>query len=151
MNSTKSNESGRNNTQASPWEVIHDCVALVHSVLDEAEPQLEGAGLSDGKALFLLLAVETDPYPADIARRLLLPKPTVTFLIKRAESIGHLTRSPDPDDLRRVRLKLTRSGRAAAKKGQAALELVLEKRLGCLSAQEQKVFRSSLFKLASGR
>lgn len=147
----KSNDNERSSDGASPWEVFHDSVALVHSVLDEAGPELERVGLADGKALFLLLAAESDPYPAEIARRLLLPKPTVTFLIKRAEAAGHLTRSPDPDDLRRVRLQLTRRGRSTARQGQAALELVFERRLACLTGREQQVFRSCLFKLAAGQ
>lgn len=151
LNSTKSNQHEDNEETNCPWKVFHGNVALVHSVLDEAGPELERVGLADGKALFLLLAAESDPYPAEIARRLLLPKPTVTFLIKRAEAAGHLTRSPDPDDLRRVRLKLTRRGRSAAREGQSALEGIFEKRLTCLTAKEQQVFRSCLFKLAGGR
>ena len=151
LNSTKSNQFEVNDESNCPWMVFHGSVALVHSVLDEAGPELERVGLADGKALFLLLAAESDPYPAEIAKRLLLPKPTVTFLIKRAEAAGHLTRSPDPDDLRRVRLKLTRRGRSAARQGQSALESIFEKRLACLDAKEQEVFRECLFKLAGDR
>ena len=133
-----------------PWQVFHEHVSLVHSVLDEAGPELERRGLADGTALVLLRAVEANPYPAELARRLLLPKPTVTFLIKRAEAAGHLTRSPDPDDLRRVRRRLTRSGRSAAQGGQAALESVFEGRLAELTAAERRVYRSAIAKLASG-
>ena len=57
---------------------------LIQSVLDDSEPDLEALGLSP-KAFFLLAAVEEHPFPAELARRMHLPPPTVTYMVKQLE------------------------------------------------------------------
>ena len=49
----------------------------MQSVMDDSEPDLEALGLTP-KAFFLLAAVEEHPFPAELARRMHLPPPTVT-------------------------------------------------------------------------
>ena len=138
------------NDTASPWLVFHDHIGVVHSVFAEAGPELERLGLPDGKALFLLLAVESSSYPAEVARWLMLPKPTVTYLIKRAETAGHLTRKPDPDDRRRARLELTRRGRTAAERGRAVLDDIFGSRLAELTAAERRGFVAAVRAMSGG-
>ena len=60
---------------------------LIQSVMDDSEPALEALGLSP-KAFFLLEAVEEHPFPAELARRMHLPPPTVTYLVKQLEAKG---------------------------------------------------------------
>jgi DNA-binding MarR family transcriptional regulator len=65
--------------------------AMLHSVLERAEPELSSLEL-DAKRLFILCTVEAHPFPADLARALSLPKPSMTFLVKKLEESGYLRR-----------------------------------------------------------
>ena len=108
---------------------------LIQSVMDDSEPALEALGLS-AKAFFLLEAVGEHPFPAVLARRMHLPPPTVTYLVKQLEERGFLVRQPEPGDLRKFRLVQTDAGREALRRGQEALSLALGKRLGWLERGE---------------
>jgi DNA-binding transcriptional ArsR family regulator len=44
------------------------------------------------EAPFILCTVEANPFPADLARALSMPKPSMTFLIKKLEESGYLRR-----------------------------------------------------------
>jgi DNA-binding MarR family transcriptional regulator len=70
---------------------------LIQSVMDDSEPDLEALGLTP-KAFFLLAAVEEHPFPAVLARRMHLPPPTVTYMVKQLESKGLLERQAEPGD-----------------------------------------------------
>src|SRR3954453_9295360 len=85
---------------------------LIQSVMDDSEADLEALGLS-AKAFFLLAAVAEHPFPAELARRMHLPPPTVTYMVKQLESKGFLERQSEPGDLRKFRLVQTDTGRAA--------------------------------------
>ena len=89
---------------------------LMQSVLDDAEPGMEALGLSP-KAFFLLTNIEEHPFPAEIARRMHLPPPTVTYLIKQLEDKGLVERRAEPGDLRKYRLVPTAAGRRATRPG----------------------------------
>ena len=51
-------------------------------------------GLSP-KTFFLLTAVEEHPFPAELARKMHLPPPTVTYMIKQLEERGFLGVRPN--------------------------------------------------------
>jgi DNA-binding MarR family transcriptional regulator len=108
--------------------ILAELWRLIQSVMDDSEPALEALGLSP-KAFFLLEAVEGHPFPAQLARRMHLPPPTVTYLIKQLESGGLLERRAEPGDLRKFRLVITDAGRTALHRGQQALGDVLRERL----------------------
>ncbi|MEL7238282.1 MAG: MarR family transcriptional regulator [Planctomycetota bacterium] len=133
--------------ELSPWELLLANANALQSTLAEAEPELVEAGLPDVKAFFMLASIEEHPGPADLARALMLPRPTVTFLIKRAESAGHVKRSAVPGDLRRFHLALTPEGRRAMKRGRTAVDAAFAKRLGQLSASEVATFVKLIGKL----
>jgi DNA-binding MarR family transcriptional regulator len=101
---------------------------IIHSVMDDAEPELESLGLSR-KAFFVLEAVEEHPFPAKLARGMHLPPPTVTYLIKQLEAGGFLERRAEPGDLRKFRLVVTESGRSALDRGRRALKGAMADRL----------------------
>jgi DNA-binding MarR family transcriptional regulator len=101
---------------------------LVESVLDDSEPALGALGLSP-KTFFLLRAVEAYPFPAELARRMHLPPPSVTYLIKQLEEKGYLERQAEPGDLRKFRLVQTAAGCGALEQGQQVLSAVLGERL----------------------
>src|SRR4051812_50215530 len=92
---------------------------LIQSVMDDSEADLEALGLSP-KAFFLLAAVEESPFPAELARRMHLPPPTVTYMVKQLEARGFLVRRPEPRDLRKFRPVETGTRRAAPGRGRGA-------------------------------
>jgi DNA-binding MarR family transcriptional regulator len=74
-----------------------------------SEQQAQGVGLT-GAQHQLLLAVRghgAAPSVRDLADHLLLRHHSVVELVDRAERAGLVTRSPDPDDHRVVRIALT--------------------------------------------
>jgi DNA-binding MarR family transcriptional regulator len=120
---------------------------LIQSVLDDSEPELEALGLS-AKAFFLLAAVEDHPFPAALARRMHLPPPTVTYLVKQLEEKGFLERRAEPGDLRKFRLVPTNAGREALRRGQEALSQVLSGRLRRLDRADVVAFARIVGRLA---
>jgi DNA-binding MarR family transcriptional regulator len=119
---------------------------LLLSVISNVEPDTSKLGL-DSKELFLLAEIDEHPYPAELAAILSMPKATVTVYLKRLEAAGFLRREIDPADLRRHRLLLTQPGRQAATDGLALLSDEFNKRLGRLTAAQQKNLKNLLEKI----
>jgi DNA-binding MarR family transcriptional regulator len=117
-------------------------------VLNEAAPEIEASGL-EPKEFFVLDGVEERPYPAELARYLSMPKPTITLYLKNLQGKGFIVRTIDEQDLRRHRLELTASGRRTVTKARAALSCRYAERLGRLSPSEQGEFAALLEKLVS--
>jgi DNA-binding MarR family transcriptional regulator len=122
---------------------------LIQSVMDDSEPALGALGLSP-KAFFLLVSVEEHPFPAELARKMHLPPPTVTYMVKQLEGRGYVERRAEPGDLRKFRLVVTTPGREAMREGQEALGAVLAERVRRLEPEELIVF-DRLVKRLAGR
>ena len=120
---------------------------LIQTVMDDSEPALEALGLS-AKAFFLLEAVGDCPFPAELARRMHLPPPTVTYLVKQLEAKGFLERRAEAGDLRKFRLVRTPAGKEALTKGGAALGEVFDARLRRLAPDEVASFDRTVSRLA---
>jgi DNA-binding MarR family transcriptional regulator len=115
--------------------------SLTSSVLAEVTPQIRTLAL-ELKEFFLLANLDEHPNPADLARVLIVPKPTVTFLVKRMEAAGYVRREVQPGDLRRFRLTLTAAGRKAMEKAREILDATFEKRVKRLTqAQRAELHR----------
>jgi DNA-binding MarR family transcriptional regulator len=123
---------------------------LIQSVMDDSEPALEALGLS-AKAFFLLEAVGAHPFPAELARRMHLPPPTVTYLVKQLETRGFVERRAEAGDLRKFRLVQTPAGKEALRRGGAALGGVFDERLRRLSPGEIASFDRIVSRLARPR
>jgi DNA-binding MarR family transcriptional regulator len=120
---------------------------LMKSVLDDSEPDMESLGFSP-KAFFLLAAVEDHPFPAELARKMHLPPPTVTYMVKLLEKKGWLERRAEPGDLRKFRLVQTNAGRDALDQGRRVLGLRLGQRLQRLDHDEIIAFAEMVKRLA---
>jgi DNA-binding MarR family transcriptional regulator len=122
-----------------PWELLLRNVNVIHAALERAEPELSLLEL-DAKRLFILCMVDAHPFPADLARALSLPKPSMTFLIKKLEESGYLRRQGEKGDLRRYRLTITPAGVKARDKGADAANGIFGACLDSLSAADQATF-----------
>ena len=94
------------------------CFALYaahRSVMQTYGPLLGELGLTYPQYVTMLVLWEAPDEPmtvGDIGRRLRLDTGTLTPLLKRLEALGHVRRSRDTADERRVLVALTDSGRA---------------------------------------
>lgn len=77
------------------------------------KPHLDALGVTYPQYLVLLVLWERDGLGvSEIGARLFLDSGTLTPLLKRLEAQGLVDRSRDPEDERRVEVRLTDSGRA---------------------------------------
>lgn len=120
---------------------------LILSIIDEITPEVARLSL-DPKELFVLAEIDEHPFPAELAARLCMPKPTMTANLKRLEAAGFVRREIDAADLRRHRLMLTPSGRRAMVRGVAMISEAFGARLARLSAAEQRNLATLLDKLS---
>src|ERR1700724_2793673 len=102
-----------------PWGLLLRNVSVFPPVVEKADPGLSLLEL-DTKRLFILCMVDANAFPADLARVLSMPKPSMTFLIKKLEESGYLRRQGEKGDLRRYRLTITPAGIKARDKGAEA-------------------------------
>jgi DNA-binding MarR family transcriptional regulator len=132
---------------SSPWELWTLNFELSMSVMVEVEAEVRKQGL-EMKEFFLLGKLDDHPHPADLARALLMPKATITFMVKRMEAAGFIQRQAQAGDLRRFRLTLTRSGRKAMDAARTILDEAFGRRLARLSSSERAGLERILVRLA---
>lgn len=132
--------------KVSSWEVWTLSFELSVSVMAEVEAEVRTHGL-ELKELLLLDKLDEHPNPAALARALLTPKPTITFLVKRMEAAGYVRRETQADDLRRFHLTLTPAGRRAMEASRAILDAAFEQRLARLNRTERAELAGMLERL----
>jgi DNA-binding MarR family transcriptional regulator len=115
-------------------------------VLGEATPAIEALEI-EAKEFFVLDSVEELSYPALIAQRLFMSRPTIALHLRHLEDKGLLTREIDQNDLRRHWLSLTDKGREVTSKAHKILSDAYEERLERLSGVERGHFAALLAKL----
>jgi DNA-binding MarR family transcriptional regulator len=139
--------SGKTKGELDASGILANLWQLVHSVLDESEPDLDGLGLT-AKTFFLLASALEHPFPAELARKMHLPPPTVTYMIKQLEEKGFLGRQAEPGDLRKFRLVQTVAGREALRRGSETISAVLAERLRLLDEEDVLAFDRIVKRLA---
>lgn len=120
----------------SPWELWTLNFQVMTALLADVEPRIRALHL-EMKEFLLLTELDAHPNPAELARVLMTPKPTVTFWIKRLEAAGYLEREVDADDLRRFHLTMTAAGRRAMESAKEILSEEFSKRLGRLTQAQR--------------
>ena len=125
----------------SPWALWTLNFQVMTSLLAGVAPRLRALRL-EVKEFLLLSKLDEHPYPADLARALVTPKPSVTFMVKRMEALRYLRRELQPDDLRRFRLTLTPAGRSAMESAREIFDEEFGRRLSRLTqAQRLELMR----------
>jgi len=127
----------------SPWTLWTLNFQFMTSLLADVAPRIRALRL-EIKEFLLLSKLDEHPNPADLARALITPKPSVTFMVKRMEAQGYLRRELQPDDLRRFRLTLTPSGRRAMESAREIFDQEFGRRLSRLT-QAQRLELMRLF------
>ena len=84
----------------------------------------------------------------DLAHSESVAQPSMTTLVARLVGQGLVTRGPDPDDARAVRVALTEAGRDALARRSARRSAAMEARLEHLSATERRTLTAALPVLA---
>jgi DNA-binding MarR family transcriptional regulator len=84
---------------------------------------------------------------AEIGERLLIPKPQMTHLIDRLESLGTVVRQADTTDRRITNIMLTDKGRRIIEELDQVLTESIRGKLSCLSEKELRELSTSLKKL----
>jgi DNA-binding MarR family transcriptional regulator len=125
----------------SPWTLWTLNFQVMTSLLADVAPRIRALRL-EIKEFLLLSKLDEHPNPAELARALVTPKPSVTFMVKRMEAAGYLRRELQPDDLRRFRLTLTPSGRRAMESAREIFDEEFGRRLSRLTqAQRAELMR----------
>jgi DNA-binding MarR family transcriptional regulator len=119
---------------------------LLTSVITEASTGIEKLEL-EVKEFFVLADIEECPYPAELAVKLSMPKPTITVYLKSLEAKGFVRREIDSTDLRRHRLVITPKGQKAVDRAGVVLSETFGKRLQRLTGAERQEFQKCLEKL----
>ena len=125
----------------SPWALWTLNFQIMTSLMADVAPRIRALRL-EMKEFLLLSKLDEHPNPADLARALVIPKPSVTFMVKRMEAVGYVRRELQPDDLRRFRLTLTPSGRSAMERARRIFDEEFGRRLSRLTqAQRLEMMR----------
>jgi DNA-binding MarR family transcriptional regulator len=127
----------------SPWTLWTLNLKVMTSLMAEVAPRIRALRL-EMKEFRLLSNLDEHPNPADLARALVAPKPSVTFMVKRMEALGYLRRELQSDDLRRFRLTLTPEGRRAMECAREIFDKEFGRRLSRLT-QAQRVELMRIF------
>jgi DNA-binding MarR family transcriptional regulator len=93
-----------------------------------------------------LAFVNADPAcnPSQLAEYLMLTRPAVTRLLDGLVGRKLVSRRPDPGDRRRLRLALTRAGRAHLETVYATARSVVAERLGALSPADRRAVERAM-------
>jgi DNA-binding MarR family transcriptional regulator len=128
------------------WNLLQLNLQLYESITQNAERALAKDKL-DVKSFFLLASIEELKHPAALAKRLTLPKPTVTFLIKKLEQALYVNRKAVAGDLRRFEIQLTPLGRKVCERGLKTVSDAFDASISQLSPKERQQYSLILQKV----
>jgi MarR family transcriptional regulator, organic hydroperoxide resistance regulator len=110
------------------------------------KPVLDELGLTYLQYIVLVALYEQDDQiVSGLGEKMFLDSSTLTPLLKRLETMGHITRQRDPEDERQVRVRLTPQGRSVRERAFVYRD-ELVKKMG-LGAADFQHLRDELVKL----
>lgn len=121
--------------------------ALMRLLLSRAKEIFAQEGVSLLQAEVLRLVGEGVQLPSRLAEQLEVLPSQVSHLLASLEETGLLERHPDPQDRRRVLLRLTPKGEALNRRLKEAWLQAYEQQLARLSPEELLLFRDLMRKL----
>ncbi|MBO3675480.1 MarR family winged helix-turn-helix transcriptional regulator [Streptomyces sp. NEAU-YJ-81] len=119
---------------------------LLTRVMNAAAPQLEELGL-ETKEFFVLDEVDACKYPAELTRKLMLPKASITTYLRNLVDRGLVRREIDESDLRRHRVMTTPEGQRVRAKALEALASEFSTMMARLDERDQSELRRMLLRL----
>jgi DNA-binding MarR family transcriptional regulator len=129
------------------WELFRIHMQLYRAFMSEVDGKLHKLKLGV-KDFFVFRALEFHKNPSDIAAYLILPRPTITFLIKRLEAQGYIRRKSVSGDLRKFEIVFTAKGRRAYKAALSVMTETFEAHVAHVGAAEMKTYAKVVKRLA---
>jgi DNA-binding MarR family transcriptional regulator len=93
------------------------------------------------------MLVEESPAVSEIAKRLVIPKSQMTYLIDQLAGLGIIERLPDTKDKRVIHILLTKHGKVVLKEGRDLVRQHIRNKLSCLTQAELADLSIALEKL----
>ncbi len=87
--------------------------------------------------------------PSEIAAGSGMSKQALNYLLGQLETLGYLTREPDPDDLRSKRVRLTRRGHGAIRTMRSTVTAIEREWTDALGADDVEQLRAILTRLST--
>lgn len=123
--------------------------SLDHALQTLSKTMLGTIGVTGPQRLLLRIVARFPGLtPGNIATAMRLDRSTISGILKRLEHGGFLQRRRDDIDGRRTLVFLTARGRSLATEVAGTIELVVERVLGTLSAEQVAATRLTLSRLA---
>lgn len=105
---------------------------------DQLRRASEEAGVPGGyRAILMELSHTESATQYELAKRTHLTAPTVSVTLQKMEHDGYITRTPDENDLRQMRVSLTEKGKAAEADNRARADALEQTLLAGLSEEER--------------
>ncbi|MBQ7325444.1 MAG: MarR family transcriptional regulator [Clostridia bacterium] len=105
---------------------------------DQLRRASEEAGVPGGyRAILMELSHLESATQYELAKRTHLTAPTVSVTLQKMEHDGYITRTPDENDLRQMRVSLTEKGKAAEADNRARANALEQTLLAGLSEEER--------------
>lgn len=96
----------------------------------------------------LLIARKLEnPSQKDLAGEMSVTAPSITMMVRRLEESGFLTREPDPEDQRIIRIRLTDKGNRAADEMSQIRRTMDERAIHNVTVEEQVILRRILLQM----
>ena len=97
--------------------------------------------------ILIVLSMEGELSQKELAKKLNLTPPSITTSIQKMEKLGYITRTPDPEDQRVLRLRLTEKSRAYLRHIREATIQMEERVLKGMSTEEKLLFKRLLLQV----
>lgn len=129
-------------------DIIRSLVWAGKAVRELAAPPFAELGLHPGQNVLLEALWEQDGQtPGELAARMRVAVPTAVRMAQRMEATGLVTRTPDQDDRRLVRIGLTDRGRQLREPLSAVRRQLSRTALAGIDEAEQRALGQTLLKV----